>query len=401
MASATGVKAQAALPVTWQEAVEEARGSGPEGTVAEHRTLAANTEATVASRWPNPQIWLGSSANFARLYGYVRFSFPVFGQMDSAETAAHAQAHVAVRDQELTWLVTEDAVRRAWIALWLQQKIARITAENQERAEQLARAAQTRFEAGTAPRLDVLRSHSEASRIRADALAQHMRLAAFSARLAVLLGRDASESNGMRAEGDLPSARAGMLTQVATAELPEALQRLVTQHPRVQRAEAQLHATEAVITREDRARWPLLGVELGGNAFYANNTAPDVHAALLFNLPLFDLDGPTVARARAQSQVAASELHAENARVHAEIVAAYADARAAAEVAEAFRTEVLPDTDEAATLASEGYAAGRFDINALIFAHQALSDARLAAVRAEAEAASTWSVLLRCLGGTP
>ncbi len=383
--------AQAIDALTLAQAIDEARGGSPALHTAAARVIAADTEARVASVLPNPRVTLASSLNYARFYWTVVFQMPLFGQLDMAAEAASAQADVVRADETVATLDVTLATTLAWVDLWLAEREAEAAEDVATRRGRLEQIATERFDAGASPRIDVLRTHADAVRATVDLAARARAVDAARERLLGVLGRSPSTSAPISTAGD-PASGVPALARLE-AQLDE--------HPRARRASEAVHAASAVIEREDRARWPLVGLELGSNQFYVAGNGPDAHVALAFNVPLFDLDAPSVRRAEAQRDVAVADGETVARDLLATLRSAHALATAADARADALLGEVQPAMNEAAELAVASYEEGRLDVFGLIVAEQARDDTELEVARATAERGRAIATLLHAAGGTP
>ena len=86
---------------------------------------------------------------------------PLFGQRGAGIAVAQAQQEVASKNILVTQIDVVLATRLAWIALW---QITRETAAQTttlQRRQKLLQAAEERWKAGAAPKLEVLRTRTE------------------------------------------------------------------------------------------------------------------------------------------------------------------------------------------------------------------------------------------------
>lgn len=369
--------------LTLPEAVRTAQTSAPDVLVSAARASTARSEIGVAGIITSPRVTVGSTAESAVLVSSLFISLPVFGQRGASIHAAEALAAASRAGVDVTRLDARLAVTVAWVAMWLAEHEAEIAREVAARRERLLDIARIRLNAGAGSRLDVLRSETEARRARADADARREDIDAARARLCPLVGRDPFTSQ-FAVAGDPPFASA----------LPTAasLESLVETHPVTLRARASLHGADAIVARERRLRWPVLGVQFG--ASLANRLPPptnDYSAALSFDIPIFS--GPLVTRAESQRAEAGSELSSAVAILRGRVMSARAEYLAADRRYGAAVREVLPAAREAADLATEGYRSGGLDLTATLAVEQALADARLAAVRAQADRGRAYAAL--------
>ncbi|MFZ1863269.1 MAG: TolC family protein [Polyangiales bacterium] len=364
-----------------------AQGEAPDVLLSEARAVTARTEIGVAGMFPNPQLQVGTTAGTPVIFGTFFIALPLFGQRKAAMDAADAQARIATAGVEVTKLDARLAVSIAWLDLWQLEGEYRIATNNAARRDKILDTAQARFSEGAAPRLEVLRAQADARRARSDVSSLEKQRAAAAARLAVLVSRDEPITVGIEGEPRV----------VESVPDLAALEGFIEQHPLTNRARTMLRAAGAIVTRERRARRPLVGVQVGGSFF--DRAPPPKHdgtASLKVNLPFFNR--PLIARAESARDTAQTELDTVVAQLRARIASARADYLAAVRRQQAQVTEVLPATQEAADLSDEAYQSGGLDLTGVLAAEQALSDARLAALRATADRARALSALEHAAG---
>jgi cobalt-zinc-cadmium efflux system outer membrane protein len=240
----------------------------------------------------------------------------------------------------------------------------------------VAEIAAEKFKAGSAPRVDVLRTAADAARARADAAFAAASVPAAAARLAVTLG--GSYDVALVADG-------GPGLAFADADFAVLEQRL-EDHPTLRRDRAQIAAAMAHVRAEQRLRWPTVTADLTVN--WNDPTLPgnDVIGGLSFEPPVLSLRGGAIARARAEQALAETTTALDGRRLHAALVDAFGRATGAGARARALASEVLPGLEEVRRMTEEGYRDGRVDLLRLLDAQRARLDSRLAEVQAEA----TW-----------
>ena len=376
LTSARSAAAQetATVAISLPAALQVTERAAPDVLVAVARASSARAEVAVAGMFPNPRLTVGAASGSAVVYGNLFIALPLFGQRRTAMEAADAQARVVAAGVDVARLDARLAVTLAWIDLWLMTGQAQIARDNAARRDRLLETARVRFDEGGAPRLEVLRLDTDARRARAEVAALDGQQAAAAARLAVLLGQPAAQF--LEAQGEPRS--------VAAPPALASLEALVVDHPVARRAQALLGVADAVIARERRARWPLIGVQVGANLFERQPPpANDFSVALSMDLPFFS--APLVARAEANRGAARVELDALLAQLRSALVSARSEYLATELRYAAQVEEVLPAAREAADLAAEAYRSGGLDLTGTLAAEQVLSDTRLAVVRATAD----------------
>lgn len=378
LGGAHAAAADGARGIALDEAVHLAESAAPAALVQEARARAAEAEVGVAGALRNPQVLVGTTTASAQFVGGASISVPLFGQRGAAIDAARAGAHAAAVEAAVGRADVRLAATVAWVDLWLAEREIALAREDGARFERLRAAAEDRFEQGAAPRIDVLRAKADAHRARAAASALEAQRDAISSQLAALVGRD-------------PAAPLATTGEPRSAPREAAVS--VAQHPLVARTRARLSAADAVVSRERRARWPLLSFSIQ-EWYQARN--PDTRGFLTVDVPLFD--GPSVDRAVLQARAARVEADAARVDAEAEVVRVRALFNAADRRCKSAVDDVLPVAKETADLAEEAYQDGALDLTTTLAAAQSLSAAKLTAARAIAERARAAATLDRLAG---
>lgn len=384
-------EAQATHPIALAEAVRQAREAAPEVMISVARSASVQAEVGVAGVLPNPKITIGTTTDSAALYGSLYIALPLFGQRGAAIDAAQAQARVAALGVDAVQLDAQLAVTLAWTDLWLIEQEVRIATDNAARRERLRDAARERFAEGGAPRLDLLRAETEARRVRAEVAALAEQRLAAAARLAGFLRSGVSPSS---ADLATESAEASMIPGLSDFDA------LLDAHPVVRRALALRQAGDSLVYRERRARWPLLGIQIGAS-FFERHPPPsqDISVAATLELPLFNR--PLITRAETTRTAAQTELAAVRTQLRARLMSARSEYLAAHYRYRAQADEVLPAAREAAELSAEAYRSGKLDLTGALAAEQTLADTRLAVARAAAERSRALGMLNHAAGRSP
>jgi cobalt-zinc-cadmium efflux system outer membrane protein len=381
-----------ARPIGFRDARAGAERAAPDLQVAARRVDVSRAQVEVAGTLANPTLTVLSATRSARLTTSVSIPLPLFGQRGTAMAAARADADVSVQDATLVQSEVRFGATLGWIELWEAQQRARLLGLAAQDAERLLAIANERFEAGTGPRVDVVRTHAGHARARAELISADAAVRAASMRLAPWLGERIDEPGAeLSAEGELgfPSA------------LPEllALQRWQAEHPALLRDQAQIRAAQARVRAEQRLRWPIVNAELGSSQFDRTNPGPpDFIGGLSFEVPLLSQRGGAISRARSEQALAVSESDADLLHLRAALVAAYREAEGAAAQLAALRDEVVPALVEARQMTEESYRSGRVDLIRLLETQRALLDSQLGEVAAVAAFGRALAELERATG---
>jgi outer membrane protein TolC len=314
---------------------------------------------------------------------------PVFGTL--AASRATARADLGVITAEATATVYD--LRRRVALAWLE--LARVEAHLEQaeaivdRQDKLADVAQKRFEAGDAPRSEVIVAKAEAARVRADAAAETLGVAAASAALAGELGWDPSQP--LTAAGGIPAGRVPPLASLRGRAIS---------HPDVRVAAANMALETAHIREAEKARYPKLSLSLEADIDDPTLPGNDFKAALSLELPLGGKTSAAVRAAELKRRAAELEREARRQALEGGIVAAYLRWQAAANKALAYDGEVLPAQREAAELARTAYREGQGSLISVLQAERSLIDAENQLIDAREDAASARVDLEQAVGGS-
>jgi len=365
--------------------------TGPDVLLAELRAELARTEIDVAGALANPTLGLQTARLTAKLTATLGVPLSLFGQRQTAVTAAVASAESARLDIDASRLDARWNATRAWLDLWEGQERARLLVAAAEDAGRLAKIAEERFAAGTGPRVDVIRTSADRSRARAEADAAAGVLPAFVARLSITVGENMSplvRASGPIEVGPLPSER-------------EAMGRLAEQHPAVRRDRQQASAAAARVRVEQRSRWPVVTADV--TVAQGDPTLPgtDVLGGISFEAPVLNQKRGTIGRARAEQTLSEWTTDIELRRLAADLVAGYRQSESAAARAHSLSDDVIPALEAARRMTEEGYQDGRIDLLRVLEAQSAVRDAKIASVEARAAWQRALADVERAAGALP
>jgi cobalt-zinc-cadmium efflux system outer membrane protein len=383
-------EAPAAGGITFAGARAAALADAPEVVLARGREAVARAQIDVAGALLNPTVTVASARETARLGTALSLPVPLFGQRGATVAAARADAGAVQADTEAARHEVRWAATVAWLDLWEAGERARLLADAAAEADRLVVIADERFRAGSAPRVDVLRTSADRARARADAAAAAVAVPAAAARLATAIG--AADGADLRAQG-APGFAAG------PGDLGT-LEQALAEHPILKRDRAQIAAEVARVRLEQRLRFPIVSAELAVNVGDPTLPGTDVIGGVAFEAPVLSLRGGAIARARAEQALAETTAEVDGRRLQAGLVDAWRRAQGAAARAGALRADVLPALEEVRRMTEEGYRDGRVDLLRLLEAQRALLDSRIAHAEAEAAAQRALADVERFAGVT-
>ncbi|MFT3837037.1 MAG: TolC family protein [Myxococcaceae bacterium] len=382
--------ALAQTPVGFDQARQAASTRAPDVRLGEAREEIARASIRATGVWPNPTLTVSTATQTSRLSTGLSQPLPVFGQLGTQRDAAAADHRAA---QAETTLVREQAradATLAWLDLWEAQARSELLAAAATDAERLASVAKERFDAGSAPRVDVVRAHAALVQAKADSATQSAAVGAAGARLESWLGRSAG---GWRPDGEAKF-------PARPPELSSLLDQMDS-HPALRHDAERVAAAAAHLRAERRQRVPTVAAQVTVSAFDPTLPVPgrpDVIGGLSVDLPLFDQRQGLIARAEAEQRLAVEQSSGDRVRFEAQAKDAFVRAAAASARVTSFESEVVPSVQQARTMTEEAYRDGRVDLLRLLDAQRSVLDARLSALDARAAYARAMAELERATG---
>ena len=375
--------------VSYPDALALARRRAPSVAVIRATEQVAEADSRIAGMYPNPSVSAGTGTESARLSVSASLPVSILGQRSAALAAGRAEYVVAKLDGLASLVELRATTGHAFVALWLAEHTARARQEAAVVSRRLETAVRSRVEVGSAPELEGLRVHAERLRADLDARSAEAAVDAAAANLALWVG--ARYDAPLRVEGD-PS------VPDRTPDLAE-LSTRIADTPSVRRALAELSASQARASSERAQVRPLMTLDVGAD--FWDPTLPGLtnyHAQLGVEVPLFNQRGPLIEREERKAEAARFQARVEQARLGAELIAAYRTFGALTEQARTLADEVLPAAASAALASEESYALGRAPLVAVLDAERARIDAQLALLESQGARSNAWIDVERALG---
>lgn len=362
--------------------------------------LAAGVEAAAAAeagRWQDPTLSL-DLIRFVELAdepwvvaGMIGLTLPLSGRLSAERELAEANASAAIADAlDAEWR-TRTELRRLWSSWSAAMRRGELLAAHLERFDGVAAAAERLVERGELGRaegrlLRIDRGRRSLEQLRAAAEAELLRQ-----RILALLGFAAEAPVAL--DPDLAGEE-----RAAPPPHAEALAAATERQPRVRASRLRHESAERALALEIRKQWPDL--HLGGGA-----QSDEGRTGLLlgFSLPIPILNGNRqgIAIARAARELSAAEFAAAYESASAEISAAIARIRHAAEERTLVRGTLVPLADAQWEDARQLVELGSFDAVFLIDSLDARLAAELASLDATLAAALAAIDLDEAIGPPP
>jgi cobalt-zinc-cadmium efflux system outer membrane protein len=380
--------AAAEMRVSYTRALALSKERAPTVAVARATQSVAEADSRSAGLYPNPTLSAGTNTRTARLSLGASVPLVILGQRGAALDAGRAEYAVAKLDTQVSLADVRAATGHAFVALWLAEHTASARSDAAAVTLKLESAVQGRVDLGSSPQLEGLRAHAERLRAEVDARAAADLVEASSAELAVWLGARFDEP--LRVDGD-PEVPAHVPT------LTE-LWPLVGRNPSVQRAFAELRASEARASSERAQVRPLMTLDLGADLNDPTLPGNNYRAQLGVEVPLLNQRGPLIEREERKALAARSEIQAEQARLSSNLISAYRTFGALTQQAQTLADSVLPAALAAAEATEESYTLGRAPLVAVLDAERARIDTELTLIESQSARANAWIDVERALG---
>ena len=390
-AVATLASAQTPSPpqtLTLDAALERALSLNPTVTAARERRNIALRELDVARERLNPE----ARVEIERETPTEAYSFSLPWETGGKRGRRIDVADAAIRtaDAELAQVVAEvrTSVRRAYYGRIIAESRLVLLRELQDLTARARDAAQQRFDAGSAPRLEVLQAdlaRAEAENQAAGAVGE---AAAARAQLNALvaLPPDAAPALSASLDAALPTPADAAVVQARSASVELALldRRLDEQRARIELARSLQRpdiTPEATITHGNEPEFNL-----------------GWRAAVAVQVPIFTRHRAGVLLEEATLAQVTAERNAALARIRGEVTAAAVVADAQRQQFLRYRDQIIPQALEVERMAEDSYKLGQTGITAYLQALQASRDVRVRSLQAAADFQTALSDLERAIG---
>jgi cobalt-zinc-cadmium efflux system outer membrane protein len=388
--TAASLQAQTAPPtqLTLEAALARAAEANPTIVAARQRRAVDLAGVDVARERPNPEAHVEFERETPKeAYG---MAVPVETGGKRGRRIAVSQATVRVGESELAQIVVEvlNAVRRAYFARAIADARLALFGELRDIATRARDAAQARFDAGSAPRLEVVQADLALAQVENDAVSARATADVARARLNTLLA--------------LPlDAAPQLVTPFDTGTVPSAADAIA----RAQGASTELAVFDRRI-EEQRAKTALARAmqvpDVTPEGMLTRNAAPEFdvgwRAAVVVAVPVFTRHRAGVRLEEATLVLITSERAAALTRITGDAAANAALAAAQRDQYQRYRDQILPRATEVERMAEDSYRLGQTGVAAFLQALQSARDARLRALQAALDFQNALADLERAIG---
>jgi len=388
LAAQATAQVASARSLTLQAAMDRALLANP--TIAAARLTGAVNLAglALAGERPNPEV----TAEFEKETPKRAFGVALPIELGGKRSKRIAVGEAAVRAGEAELAATiaqvRNDVRRAYFGVLVAEARLSLLQELRDLAERVSATAQTRFDSGDAPRLEVLQAGLARASAENEASGAQGALIAARTRLNGLLGQPLQTSQALTTALDagdpVPVDAALSLARRGNAELAVLDRRIEEQRARVSLARA-LRTPDIVPT-----------------ATVTHGSEPEFdvgwRAGLAVAVPVFTRHEAGVLVERSTLDQLSAAREATVARVTADVTAAASTADVQRQTYLRYRDSILPQAQQVEQLAQDSYELGQTGIASLLQALQASRDVRLRSLDAMSEFQASLADLEQAIG---
>ena len=387
--AATGASAQgAAGSLTLQVAIDRAMTANATIAAARLRGPINLANLAVARERLNPEGSFELEKETPKEAYGVAVPFELGGKR--ARRIDVAEATIRAGDAELAATVAQvrNDVRRAYFGEVVAEERLLILREQRDISLRARDTAQARFDAGDAPRLEVMQAQLAQAAAENEATAAEGTAAAARATLNALLAQPldtpATLTTTVDAVAPLEAQAALMLAQTASTELLSLDRQIEAQRARIQLAQA--------------LRVP----DLTPTFTLTHRAEPEFtygwRAGAAVTLPLFTTHRAGVLVEQTTLEQLTAQRQATLVRIQGEVTAASQRAQAQRELFVRYRDQIIPQAQQVEQLAQDAYQLGQTGIAALLQALQATRDVRLRSLDAIDQFQTALADLERAIG---
>jgi len=374
--------------LTLQAAMDRAFSANPTIAAARLRGAIDLANLAVAQERLNPDATVEIAKETPKQAFGVAVPIELGGKR--SKRIAVGEATIRAGEAEIAAIVAQvrNDVRRAYYGVFVADARLMLLNEMRDIAVRVRDTAQQRFEAGSAPRLEVMQAQLTLASAENEATAAQGNAVAARAQLNALLGQPletvTSLSTAVDAGGPVTTETAITVAQTASTELLVIDRQIETQRARILLAQA-LRVPDVIPT-----------------ATLTHEAQPEFtygwRAGLAVTLPLFTSHRAGVL----VEQTALDQLNAQRqatlVRINGAVTSAAVTVRAQRQLYVRYRDEIIPQAQQVEQLAQESYQLGQTGIAALLQALQATRDARLRAIDAVSLFQNALADLERAIG---
>jgi cobalt-zinc-cadmium efflux system outer membrane protein len=380
--------AQAPSSLTLSDAMARALAASPTVLAARAARAIDLAGVGVAGQRPNPEVAVEEARETPHWSVGGTLPLDISGKRARRIDLANATLAVTDADTERILADVRADVRRAYYQAVAATRRVEVAQELESVASRANAAADERFRAGAAPRLEALQAQLSQAEAQNETARARSEVIAARAELNALLGfgdHDAPALSDPLEAGVLPTAA-------------DAVQQAVAGNADIRVLDRQIDEARARVALARAMRRPDPAV----SGTFTYGAQPEFTAGWRFGaaiaLPIFTTGRPEIAVADATLTRATADRAASIARLAGTVSAALSRATAAKQAVERYQSEILPAELQVEAMAQESYASGQTGLAALLQALQAGREVRQRAVQAGLDFQLALADLERAMG---
>jgi cobalt-zinc-cadmium efflux system outer membrane protein len=388
MVAQTTNTSSAPAPLTYRAAVARALAVNPTIRAARSRRAVDLASRDVAAERLNPEFRAEFEKETPKESYTLSLPWETGGKR--AGRIAVANADIATGDAELNAVIVQVAsdVRRAYFERVVAERRQTLLNDMLALAERVHDTAQTRFDAGDAPRLEVVQAELALADAENQATAAEGTVAAARARLNALLGYALDAATLVDPALDVGP----------TLPLDAALARARQNSTEITVLDRQIDAQRARITLAQAMQRP----DVTPEATLTHRSEPDFtygwRAAVAVSIPIFTTHKAGVTVEQATLAELMNEREAAVARIAGAVASASAMADAQRQQYLRYRDALVPQALEVERMADDAYRLGQTNLAAYLQTLQSTRDVRLRALQAAADLETALADLEQAIG---
>jgi cobalt-zinc-cadmium efflux system outer membrane protein len=314
------VDAQVQKPLTVNELIGIALESSPQVLAARDQSKAIKGQLSSARAIPNPDFELNTgqqkSVSGPLTTGNVS-SWSVTQPLDMPYTRYPRvnTAEANVRAAEATRIAFEiemiSRVQQRFYELMRRDAELKAAEEDLSLTKQIRDRMQIRYDVGDTARFELIRAQTEFLNAQINAESSKLRVEQARGQLRQVVGHNLPTNYEVVSQS---------LKMEPLPPLPALLSELQTQSPELQRAKAEVEATESKLSFEKNSRLPRLSVKAQQ---YNDPNFTDRQYGLVVSIPIWDFKGGQIAEAEANASKARNQLNAQSQSLEQQMETAY------------------------------------------------------------------------------
>jgi cobalt-zinc-cadmium efflux system outer membrane protein len=384
----TGNRSQPAGSLTLRGAMERALAANPALAAARLRAAINSAAVAVANERLNPEATVEIEKETPKQAFGMALPFELGGKRAKRIAVSEATRRAGEAELAATIAQVRNELRRAYFDVLVADARLTVLRELRDLSMRTRDTAQARFDAGDAPRLEVMQADLALAAAENEAVATEGVSIAARARLNAILGQSFDTvqplSTPLDAGGPVATSAALDLARTSNTELAVLDRQIDEQRAKLSLAEA--------------LRMP----DVVSSATLTHDAEPEFtygwRAGVAVTVPIFTTHKAGVLVEQATLDQLMSQRLAAERRISGDVTAAAATAESQRLAYARYRDVILPQAEQVETLAQDSYRLGQTGIASLLQALQASRDVRLRSLDAVSQFQTALADLERAIG---